>query len=194
MDVVFFISYWNINQMSSSKESLPTPRPLRTVRESFPSYGSSLSKEESDYDSPQWPKIMSPLQYAFAVDKWWYLEIQIPRYWRRTRSIMCPVGRTKQAFICFPSLNRFSKLSYNERPTMKVSPLSCRANFEPVSAPLQRGIRFFRYPLPAPPSASLTVYVPVTCWCWSDTGLPCSAYYSVWVRLLWYPDCTTSVF
>jgi len=38
---------------SSSKESLPTPRPLRTVRESFPSYGSSLSKEESDYDSPQ---------------------------------------------------------------------------------------------------------------------------------------------
>jgi len=39
--------------LSSSKESLPTPRPLRTVRESFPSYGSSLSKEKSDYDFPQ---------------------------------------------------------------------------------------------------------------------------------------------
>jgi len=41
------------NNTSSSKESLPTPRPLRTVRESFPSYGSSLSKEKSDYDFPQ---------------------------------------------------------------------------------------------------------------------------------------------
>ncbi len=38
---------------ASSKESLPTPRPLRTVRESFPSYGSSLSKEKSIYDLPQ---------------------------------------------------------------------------------------------------------------------------------------------
>jgi len=51
---LFVLEAWDEkNKRSSSKESLPTPRPLRTVRESFPSYGSSLSKEKSDYDSPQ---------------------------------------------------------------------------------------------------------------------------------------------
>jgi hypothetical protein len=38
---------------------------------------------------------------------------------------------------------------------------------QPVSAPLQRGIRFFHPPLPALPSASLTVRVP---W-WEEDGL-----------------------
>lgn len=41
-----------------------------------------------------------------------------------------------------------------------VGPLSCRVTFKPVSTPLQRGIRFFRYPIPAPPTASLTVRLP----------------------------------
>src|SRR5450755_1705165 len=34
-----------------------------------------------------------------------------------------------------------------------VGPLSCQETAKPVSAPLQHGIRFFRYPTPAPPLA-----------------------------------------
>ena len=37
----------------------------------------------------------------------------------------------------------------------KSAPFQVRANFEPLSAPLQRGIRFFQHPLPAYPSAVL---------------------------------------
>ena len=43
---------------------------------------------------------------------------------------------------------------------------------QPLSAPLQAGIRFLRLPLPASPSASLTVGLPPSA---RDTGLPCSA-------------------
>jgi len=34
-----------------------------------------------------------------------------------------------------------------------VGPLSCQVTLKPVSAPLQRSIRFFRNPTPAPPLA-----------------------------------------
>jgi hypothetical protein len=37
----------------------------------------------------------------------------------------------------------------------EVCSLSCRANIEPVSEPLQIGFRFFRPPLPTHPSAFL---------------------------------------
>jgi hypothetical protein len=42
----------------------------------------------------------------------------------------------------------------------EVCSFSCRANSEPVSAPLQHGFRFLRHPLPAPPSAFLAVRFP----------------------------------
>ncbi len=95
-----------------------------------------------------------PLQYAFAVDKHNVKGAHAPLH--------PPNGRTKQAFICFPPLNRFSKFSHNETPTSKVCSLSCRANIELVSIPLQNRLRFFRYPIPAPPSAHLTVNFPIT--------------------------------
>src|SRR5215212_9924230 len=34
---------WLMSDTSGSRATLPSPRPLRTVRESFPSHGSSLS-------------------------------------------------------------------------------------------------------------------------------------------------------
>src|SRR5260370_30525229 len=43
---------------------------------------------------------------------------------------------------------------------------------QPLSAPLQAGIRFFRLPLPASTSAFLAVGLPTM---GADTGLPCSA-------------------
>ena len=41
-----------------------------------------------------------------------------------------------------------------------VGPLSCRVTFKPVSIPLQHGLRFFRYPIPARPTTSLAVRLP----------------------------------
>jgi len=54
---------------------------------------------------------------------------------------------------------------------MDVSSLSGRANLEPVSAPLQSGLRFFHHPQPAHPWAHLTAGFPRG----RCTGLPCSA-------------------
>ena len=42
----------------------------------------------------------------------------------------------------------------------EVCPLSCRAMLQPVSRQLQPGFRFLRFPLPAAPTAFLTVRLP----------------------------------
>jgi hypothetical protein len=55
-------------------------------------------------------------------------------------------------------LNRYSRLRLLH--LADVSTLSGPDHVEPVSAPLQRGIRFFRLPIPAPSSAFLTVCLP----------------------------------
>jgi hypothetical protein len=49
-------------------------------------------------------------------------------------------------------------LAMNDRA--EVCPLSRRAMSQPVSRPLQTGVRFLRIPLPAPPMALLTVGLP----------------------------------
>lgn len=51
---------------------------------------------------------------------------------------------------------------------MEVCSLSRRVMSQPVSGPLQSGIRFFHDPLPAPPSDPLTVHLPVA---WRRYGL-----------------------
>ncbi|RGN59221.1 hypothetical protein DXB58_13845 [Bacteroides sp. OM05-10AA] len=43
----------------------------------------------------------------------------------------------------------------------EVCPLSCEVMLQPLSIPLQNGVRFLRIPLPAFHSASLTVCLPV---------------------------------
>jgi hypothetical protein len=47
------------------------------------------------------------------------------------------------------------------RDLLEVCPLSRGANLEPLSAPLQRGIRFLQHPLPAIPSVGLATALPV---------------------------------
>lgn len=46
------------------------------------------------------------------------------------------------------------------RDQLEVCPLSCRVMSQPVSAPLQCGVRFFQPPLPTPPTAFLAVGLP----------------------------------
>jgi hypothetical protein len=63
-----------------------------------------------------------------------------------------------------------SSFLVNQHP-MEVCPLARGAKFEPLSSSLQTGLRFFHRPLPAPPSADLTVRFPKG----RDTGLPRSS-------------------
>jgi hypothetical protein len=61
--------------------------------------------------------------------------------------------------ICFPASNDFSNaLVMKDLP--EVCSLSRRANLEPVSPPLQRGLRFLQHPLPAAPSVGLATALP----------------------------------
>ncbi len=60
-------------------------------------------------------------------------------------------------------LNRCANLSRDTRPAWEVSPLSrgvMLPETQPLSTPLQDGLRFFQRPLPAPPWARLTARFP----------------------------------
>src|SRR5712691_9824446 len=61
---------------------------------------------------------------------------------------------------------------------VEVCPLARGGLLHPLSTPLQRGFRFFHLPLPALPSAYLTVAYRTR----RTTGLPCSASVTKWVR------------
>lgn len=49
----------------------------------------------------------------------------------------------------------------------EVCPLSCRAMSQPVSFPLQKGIRFLRTPLPTGPTVFLAVHLPLPAVRWA---------------------------
>ncbi len=63
------------------------------------------------------------------------------------------------AAICFPTLNGLPYFLVM-RHLLEVCPLSRGAKVEPLSTPLQSGLRFLQHPLPAPPSAHLAVCFP----------------------------------
>ena len=50
-----------------SRAALLPPRPLRTVRESFPSHGSSLSNAPSRGDAVRRRLLVAPSRYAFTA-------------------------------------------------------------------------------------------------------------------------------
>ncbi|RKO82147.1 hypothetical protein C5E04_05075 [Pectobacterium parmentieri] len=77
-------------------------------------------------------------------------------------------------------VNRLSQLSatldcftvlHTIKDQSEVCPVSGRGTFNPLSTPLQNGIRFFQHPLPAPSTACLATHLPH---CGEDTGLPSS--------------------
>jgi hypothetical protein len=51
-------------------------------------------------------------------------------------------------------------LAHDSRTTRKSAPFRARANLEPLCCPLQAAFRFFRTPIPAPPTARLTACLP----------------------------------
>ena len=78
----------------------------------------------------------------------------------------------KTAYICFPSY-KGSTGYLATKDHGEVCLLSHRVMSQPVSVPLQNGVRFLSDPLPGAPSAFLTVGLPI--YLGRTTGLPCSA-------------------
>jgi len=78
--------------------------------------------------------------------------------------------RITPAVICFPAFNGFSNFLV-PKDLPEVCPLSRGAMVELLSGSLQTGLCFLRHPLPAVPSAGLTVRFPKG----RTTGLPRSA-------------------
>jgi hypothetical protein len=51
-------------------------------------------------------------------------------------------------------------MAYDSCTMRKWAPFQARANLEPLCAPLQAAVRFFRNPIPAPPTAFLADCLP----------------------------------
>src|SRR3954454_22056188 len=69
-------------------------------------------------------------------------------------------GRASASFCSLPFCIGSAR-SLAKKDQSDVGSLSCRVTFEPVSAPLQDGIRFFRPPEPVPPTDPLAVHLPL---------------------------------
>lgn len=72
--------------------------------------------------------------------------------WSASAHVNCP-------FICFLAFKDYASYLVT-RNQLEVGPLSCRVMSQPVSEPLQPGIRFLQPPLPTPPTAVLAVGLP----------------------------------
>jgi hypothetical protein len=125
-----------------SQARLPAPGPLGTEHASFPALGSSSTKASICTSLtrelgmlPERPSRYSPVAAVHAFRQ----------CWGRTRPVL-------QRSFAFPHTNGSTNFfaTYHQSD---VGPLSCQVTLKPVSAPLQRGIRFFQYPTPAPPLA-----------------------------------------
>jgi hypothetical protein len=117
----------------------PSP-PLRTVRASFPAYGSSLHNRSSKRTGRQRRFV------GFTI-----------RDWGQRTSVGGCTRATGLRHLLF-LLSCLINLSRDGRP--RGSLLACAPGTRPVSRPLQRGLRFFRDPIPALPSACLTARFP----------------------------------
>jgi hypothetical protein len=112
------------------------------VHDSFPSHGSSSAKASGNRSLTRQLGILPerPSRYSPAA-----VVHVLRQCWRRTRPCCC-VHLHSPHTNGSPSFHAMYHQS-------DVGPLSCRVTLKPVSAPLQHGIRFFRYPTPAPPWA-----------------------------------------
>src|SRR5262245_55133829 len=71
-----------------------------------------------------------------------------------------PASGGAVASLCPLPLRDDSAGSLAVKDPSDVGSLSCRVTLKPVSASLRDGIRFFRHPKPAPPSARLAARFP----------------------------------
>ena len=115
-------SFWGGEPGRSGALRLPSP--LRTVRDSFPSHGSSTSKV---------PLVGVPAKQMFGFT--------IPSECQHSRSLRV---HQHKAVICFP-LCTDSPCFLVKRHQPEVSLLTEPRMFHSVSLPLQQGFRFLRH-------------------------------------------------
>ena len=141
-----------------SQARLPAPSPRGTEHASFPALGSSSTKASICTSLTRELGMLPerPSRYTSAA------AVHVLRHcWGRTRPVV-------QRSFAFPHTNGSTNFLATCHQS-DVGPLSCQVTLKPVSAPLQRGIRFFQYPTPAPPWADLAACCPPR---GSDTGFP----------------------
>ena len=137
----------------------PSPPPLRTVRAPFNAYGSSIEQRlcgarpgtappahdtPNETRSPHWPWGQPGPYYGRAGDR--RSAGAAPRALPPATDLLCPLGRL--AVGSGPSTPGGSQLAF------------ARGDSQPLSGPLQAGLRFLPRPLPAAPSARLTAGLP----------------------------------
>ena len=145
---------YDVNTGSGKEMTLPSPPPLRTGRESFPSSGSSQCKALRKQNRSRWnfPRDLddthlqpSNLSVALGSAK------------------LCPsdrrVGRCTRGLLCvhlrYPPSKVLPVLS-SRLTNWKSARLHGEVMLQPLSAPLQDGLGFLQYPLPRTPTALLT--------------------------------------
>ena len=116
-----------------SRGLLPAPSPLRTVRDSFPSHSSSPSKANLGIEVTRRLKI--PITFSIHTDS------QNPFRWRAH-------GSHNEASFAFPPKIGSTSFLATKHP-MDVCTLTGKVmsslGSQPVSTPLQDGLRFFRH-------------------------------------------------
>ncbi|MGF6813059.1 hypothetical protein OKW30_008276 [Paraburkholderia sp. Clong3] len=90
----------------------------------------------------------------------WMPSLPGPTSGQRARAHQRPTLPCRAPSSAFPRIT-IDQVSLAMNDRAEVCPLSRRAMFQPVSRPLQPGIRFLRIPLPAPPTARLAVRLPI---------------------------------
>lgn len=120
----------------------PARPPLRTVRASFPAYSSN--PREAAYDRAAG---------SLSVERT-YASLIVVVLRKHAEGADTVAG----ALSCSPSMN--SNHDSASRDRAEVCSLSREAMLQPLSVPLQYGLRFFRLLLPARPTASLAVRLP----------------------------------
>jgi hypothetical protein len=147
-------SYLAANNTKSGKEValLPLP-PLRTGRESFPSSGSSRCEalREQSRSAQEFLRSLDDM-YLQSVDRTHTFEpVELVR-------VCCPAGGCthglRHVHLLFPPAQVLPIFS-SRTTRWKSARLHGGVMLQPLSAPLQNGLRFFQHPLPAIPSAFL---------------------------------------
>ena len=145
-----------------------------------------------------------PLRYAFAVDKHrlWFCEYPVgiialpsPLVQKvHTLHYYDPLDvQNRRSFAFLPEIDSPNSLTMRHQPWK-----SARFRVGQILNPYRShySIAFASFGILYPHRLRLTLRSAFQSppWCWSNTGLPCSTSYSVWVRLLFDPGSTPSAF
>ncbi len=111
--------------------------PRETVHDSFPSHGLSISKKPPIPAIPDSKDTNIIETFAYSSDRY-------PGF----STCKCPLCQAASS-IAFLHYDKYALVSAMKHLHRTSACFRSRANFEPLSTPLQYGIRFFQHPKPA---------------------------------------------